>query len=66
MGFVIYVVNDEVLRILRSIDDPQAQISDAEIITFTLITAKYFKCNKFKSTYGIRFFTKGLLFYSSA
>ena len=57
-AIVVYIVSDEVLRILRSAD---AQMSDAEVITFVLITAKYFKCN-----YKIsRYFCKKLRLFSN-
>ena len=39
------VISDEVLRVLGVKDDIQSQMSNAEIITFTIIAAKYFAGN---------------------
>ncbi len=41
----IYVVSDEVLRALQIKDDPQSHMSNAEVITFAVLAAKYFYCN---------------------
>jgi len=41
----VYVISDEVLRILSCKDDPQSQMSNAEIITFAIISAKFFHGN---------------------
>lgn len=41
----IYVISDEVLSILGHQDDPQSQMSNAEVITFAIVTAKYFYSN---------------------
>ena len=42
---IVYVIADEVLRILNVIDDPQSKMSNAEVITFAIITAKFFSGN---------------------
>jgi hypothetical protein len=42
---IVYVVTDEVLRLLQVKDDPQSKMSNAEIITFAIITAKFFSGN---------------------
>jgi len=42
---IIYVISDEVLRILNVKDDPQSKMSNAEVITFAIVTAKYFSGN---------------------
>jgi len=42
---IVYVISDEVLRILKAQDDPQSKMSNAEVITFTLIAAKFFSGN---------------------
>ncbi len=42
---IVYVITDEVLRILNVIDDPQSKMSNAEVITFAIITAKFFSGN---------------------
>lgn len=41
----IYVISDEVLSILGHQDDPQSQMSTAEVITFAIVSAKYFYSN---------------------
>jgi hypothetical protein len=40
-----YVIADEVLKLLKLQDDPQAIMSNAEIITFAIIAAKFFTGN---------------------
>lgn len=42
---VTYVISDEVLRILDLKDDPQSQMSNSEVITFAILTAKFFSGN---------------------
>ena len=42
---VVYVIADEVLRILKVNDDPQSKMSNAEIITFAIFSAKFFSGN---------------------
>lgn len=42
---VVYVIADEVLRILNINDDPQSRMSNAEIITFAILSAKFFTGN---------------------
>ena len=42
---IVYVITDEVLRILRVIDDTQSKMSNAEVITFAIVTAKFFSGN---------------------
>lgn len=39
---IVYVIADEVLRVFKVKDDPQAKMSTAEVITFAIIAAKYF------------------------
>lgn len=41
----VYVIVDEVLRILNVNDDPQSRMSNAEVITFAIVTAKFFSGN---------------------
>ena len=48
---IIYVISDEVLRILNVKDDPQSKMSNAEVITFAIVTAKYFSGNHKMSRY---------------
>ena len=38
----IYVISDEILRVLRIDDDSQSQMSNAEVITFAVLSAKFF------------------------
>jgi Transposase DDE domain len=42
---VVYVISEEVLRILKVEDDPQSKMSNAEVITFAIVTAKFFSGN---------------------
>lgn len=42
---IVYVISEEVLRILKVPDDPQAKMSNAEVITFAIVTAKFFSGN---------------------
>jgi hypothetical protein len=42
---IVYVVSEEVLRILKVEDDPQSKMSNAEVITFAILTAKFFSGN---------------------
>ena len=43
---IVYVISDEILRTFGFENDPQAIMSDAEAMTFTIITAKYFQNNQ--------------------
>lgn len=52
----VYVISDEVLRALEIIDDPQSHMSNAEVITFAVVSAKFFY-NNFKKA---RFICKEL------
>lgn len=42
---IVYVISDEVLRTLKVVDDPQSRMSNSEVITFAIITAKFFSGN---------------------
>lgn len=44
-AITVYVISDKVLRILGPKDDPQSKMSNAEIVTFSLIAAKFFSGN---------------------
>lgn len=48
---IVYVISDEVLRLLDLQDDPQSKMSNAEIMTFAIITAKFFSGNYKTSRY---------------
>ena len=50
-AITIYVIAEEVLRILQVQDDPQASMSNAEVITFAIVTAKFFSGNYKLSRY---------------
>lgn len=39
----VYVITDEVLHALGIDDDLQSQMSNAEVMTFSIITAKFFQ-----------------------
>lgn len=41
----VYVIADEIIRILKIQDDPQSSMSNSEIITFAILTAKFFAGN---------------------
>jgi hypothetical protein len=41
----VYVIADEIIRILKIQDDPQSIMSNSEIITFAIVTAKFFRGN---------------------
>ena len=41
----VYVIADEIIRILKIQDDPQSIMSNSEVITFTIIAAKFFSGN---------------------
>ncbi len=47
----VYVISEEILRILGIKDDPQSQMSNAEVITFAILSAKYVSCNYKMSRY---------------
>ncbi len=58
---VVYVISDEVTRILCLKEDHQSQMSDSEVITFAILAAKFFSGN-----YKIaRYFCKQLKSQSS-
>jgi hypothetical protein len=40
---VVYVISDEVTRILCLKEDHQSQMSDSEVITFAILAAKFFQ-----------------------
>lgn len=42
---IVYVITDEVLRILKVNDDPQSRMSNAEVIAFAIVAAKFFSGN---------------------
>ena len=44
-AITIYVISDEVLTILGNQDDPQSAMSNAEVITFAILAARYFSSN---------------------
>jgi hypothetical protein len=48
---IVYVISDEVLRLLDFRDDPQSRMSNAEIMTFAIVTAKFFSGNYKMSRY---------------
>ena len=51
----VYVIVDEVLRILNVNDDPQAKMSNSEVITFAIVTAKFYSGNyRFASYFSKR------------
>jgi hypothetical protein len=41
----VYVIVEEVIRILKIKDDPQSIMSNAEVMTFAIITTKFFSGN---------------------
>ena len=41
----VYVITDEVLRALKIKDDPQVHMTNAEVITFAIVSAKFFYSN---------------------
>lgn len=58
-AIIAYVISDEVLRLLGVIDDPQAKMSNAEVIAFTIFAAKFFFGNYKMARYickRLRFF----------
>jgi hypothetical protein len=42
---VVYVISDDLLRKLKVKDDPQARMSNAEVITFAVLAGNYFYGN---------------------
>ena len=44
-SIVIYFVCDELLKAIQVYDDPQSKMSNAEVMTFTIIAAKWFYSN---------------------
>ena len=42
---IVYVISEEVLRILKVEDDSQSKMTHAEVITFAILTAKFFSGN---------------------
>jgi len=41
----VYVIADEVVRILKIQDDLQSVMTNSEVITFAIVTAKFFAGN---------------------
>ena len=44
-AITVYVIIEDVLRLLEDHNDPQSVMSNAEIMTFAVITAKFFSGN---------------------
>ena len=44
-ALIVYVVTDEVLRILGVEDDPQSNMSNAEVVAFAILSARFFSGN---------------------
>ena len=44
-ALIVYVVSDEVLRILGVEDDPQSNMSNAEVVAFAILSARFFSGN---------------------
>jgi hypothetical protein len=44
-SIVTYIICDEVLNLMKYEDDEQSKMSNAEVMTFAIITAKYFSSN---------------------
>ena len=42
---IVYVIAEEVLGFLEAEDNPQSKMSNAEVITFAIITGKFFSGN---------------------
>jgi hypothetical protein len=42
---IVYVISEEVLRILELEDDSQSKMTNAEVIPFAILTAKFFSGN---------------------
>lgn len=42
---IVYVISDEVLRMFAWSDNPQSVMSNAEVMTFAILTAKFFSGN---------------------
>lgn len=42
---IVYVISDDLMRILKVKDDSQSKMSNAEVITFAILTAKFFSGN---------------------
>lgn len=42
---IVYVISEEILRILKLEDDSQSKMTNAEVITFAILTAKFFSGN---------------------
>src|SRR3989339_306102 len=51
---IVYVISDEVLRLLNVTDDPQSKMSNAEVITFAILSARFFSANFKLSRYVCR------------
>ena len=41
----VYVISEEILKILGVIDHSQSSMTNAEIMTFAILSAKYFASN---------------------
>ncbi len=46
---LVYVISDDLLRTLKVNDDPQVHMTNAEVITFAILSWKYIY-GKFKKT----------------
>lgn len=60
---IVYVISDEILKALELVDNPQIQMSNAEVIAFCIVTAKFFQGNYKLSRYlckKLRLFPKML------
>jgi hypothetical protein len=60
-AITVYVISHEILRLLEIEDDLQSEMSNAEVITFTILAAKYFSSNHKMTRYiceKLRFFPK--------
>lgn len=55
----VYVITDEVLRILNAKETPQCKMSNTEVITFAIVAAKFFEGQQKKA----RYFCKRLGFF---
>lgn len=42
---IVYVVADEVLRLLNVEDDPQCKMTNAEVMAFAIVSARFFSAN---------------------
>ena len=49
-----YVISEQTLSILSIQDDPQSRMSNAEVITFAIVTARFFSGNYKMARYMCR------------